>query len=83
MTTAQQRIADLATLAAEAATPAEALDSLGLIAFELDRLTRATVAAAREQGDSWATIGEALGTSRQAAWERYSASIDAGTTRTK
>lgn len=32
---------------------------------------RETVAAARDAGLSWAQIGEALGVSRQAVWERF------------
>ena len=32
---------------------------------------RAKVAILRERGVSWAAIGEALGISRQAAWERF------------
>ncbi|MCL2732487.1 MAG: hypothetical protein FWE15_20985 [Actinomycetia bacterium] len=32
---------------------------------------RASVAAAREAGDSWTVIGAALGVSRQAAQERF------------
>lgn len=70
-TTAHSRIADLATAAAESTDTLTQLDSLGLIAFELERLERTTVEAARAEGKSWAAIGEALGTSKQAAWERY------------
>lgn len=33
---------------------------------------RLSIAAARGRGASWASIGAALGVSRQAAWERYS-----------
>jgi hypothetical protein len=32
---------------------------------------RAAVAAARENGDTWDAIGVALGTSRQAAYQRF------------
>lgn len=32
---------------------------------------RAAVTAAREAGDSWAVIGAALGTTRQAAFQRF------------
>jgi hypothetical protein len=38
---------------------------------ELDRLRRERVAAARAAGASWEQIGEALGVSRQSAWEHY------------
>ncbi len=35
------------------------------------RLTAQAVAAARKEGLSWEAIGDALGMSRQAAWERF------------
>ncbi len=35
------------------------------------------VTAARQHGVSWSTIGEALGVSKQAAWEFYNAGIRA------
>jgi hypothetical protein len=44
-----------------------------------DKLT-ALVSAARNYGISWQNIGHALGTSKQAAWERYG-SLDAHTSR--
>lgn len=69
--TPHRRIADLAVTAGEADSPLAQLDSLGLIAFELERLTRTMVEAARGDGASWQAIGDALGTSRQAAWERF------------
>ena len=31
-----------------------------------------TVAAAREAGQSWTAIGDALGVKKQTAWERFS-----------
>lgn len=37
---------------------------------------RTTVAEARAAGDSWTVIGAALGTSRQAAHERFRAFVD-------
>jgi hypothetical protein len=50
------------------------LDALRL-AFERrsaeDRKVADLVAASREAGISWQMIGDALGISRQAAWERY------------
>jgi hypothetical protein len=42
---------------------------------------RAAVAAAREAGDTWEMIGVALGTSRQAVYQRFGKS-DSGTGRT-
>jgi len=38
---------------------------------EADVELRAAVAAARESGDSWAAIGMALETTRQAAYQRF------------
>lgn len=50
------------------------IDSLRL-AFERraaeDRKVADLVLAAREAGASWQMIGEALGMSKQAAWEKY------------
>lgn len=38
---------------------------------------RAAIAEARAQGHSWAEIGQALGMSKQAAWELYHADVRA------
>ena len=38
----------------------------------VEQSVRDQVAVLRERGVTWARIGEALGVSRQAAWERYS-----------
>jgi hypothetical protein len=38
----------------------------------VNKLIRQTVEDAREQGCSWAEIGQALGMSKQSAWERFS-----------
>src|ERR1700722_18139734 len=38
----------------------------------VDRAVKRHVAALRERGISWARIGEALGMTRQSAWERFS-----------
>jgi hypothetical protein len=38
----------------------------------IDRHFKATVDELRKRGLSWSKIGDALGTSRQAAWERFS-----------
>lgn len=40
-------------------------------AAEAEAELRAAVAAAREAGDSWAIVGAALDTSRQAAFQRF------------
>lgn len=41
-----------------------------------DRELREAVAAARTAGDSWTVIGAALGTSKQAAFQRFSKVIE-------
>lgn len=54
--------------------PADPLDALRVLArteAELDELRRQQVAAARSAGASWEQVGEALGVSRQSAWEYY------------
>ena len=38
---------------------------------EAENELRAAVRAAREAGDSWTVIGAALGTTRQAAYQRF------------
>ncbi len=42
------------------------------VATALDKLTRNSVQRARAAGHSWTEIGQALGVTKQAAWERYS-----------
>lgn len=42
---------------------------------QLDVWQRETIARAREQGASWADIGEALGVTKQAAWALYNEDI--------
>jgi biotin operon repressor len=39
---------------------------------------RELVTELRKKGESWATIGKALGVSRQAAWRKYRTVDDAG-----
>lgn len=58
------------------ALPAEPLSALRVLAdgeVELDRLRRKQVIAARAAGASWQQIGDALGISRQSAWEHFTA----------
>jgi hypothetical protein len=58
------------------ALPGDPLDAIGEITaseVELDRLRCALVKKARQSGRSWEQIASALGTSRQAAWEYYTA----------
>jgi uncharacterized NAD(P)/FAD-binding protein YdhS len=60
----------------------EPLDGLGELcraATALDKLTRDTVRRARTAGHSWTQIGQALGVSKQAAWERFSGEDRANT----
>ena len=56
------------TLSAE---PLDALRELALSEVELDELRWNQIAAARDAGASWAQVGEALGISRQSAWEYF------------
>lgn len=53
------------------AEPLDALRELALSEAELDELRWNQIAAARDAGASWATVGEALGISRQSAWEYF------------
>jgi hypothetical protein len=50
-------------------------ESAGL-ARAVDKLQRHLVEQAREAGQTWTEIGEALGISRQAAWEKFSSPPD-------
>jgi len=51
--------------------PLEALRQVARSEAELDELRWNQIAAARDAGASWAAIGEALGVSRQSAWEYF------------
>ncbi len=55
------------------ADPLDALRALARTEAELDELRRQQVAAARDAGATWEQVGEALGMSRQSAWEYYAA----------
>lgn len=58
----------------------DALDLLGLLSStqeQVARWRREAVARARRQDRSWSEIGAALGISRQAAWEQFSADVEA------
>lgn len=57
------------------ADPLAALRELTRGEAELEAVRRATVAAARDAGASWEQVGEALGISRQSAWEYYSSAV--------
>ena len=54
-----------------ATEPLDALRELSSSEAELDELRWKQIVAARDVGASWAQIGEALGISRQSAWEYF------------
>lgn len=53
------------------AEPLAALEALALVHRDMTALMSPHVHAARQRGDSWEEIGDALGTSRQGAWNRF------------
>ena len=55
--------------------PLEALRELARSEPELERLRRDKVLAARAAGATWEQVGNALGMSRQSAWEYFTARI--------
>jgi len=62
------------SLIAADSLPVEPLDALREVSrseVQLDALRWNQVALARDAGASWAAIGEALGVSRQSAWEYF------------
>jgi len=50
------------------------LPRIAAVASQVDGGLRRWVEEARRRGSSWADIGDALGMSRQSAWERFSGS---------
>jgi uncharacterized NAD(P)/FAD-binding protein YdhS len=52
--------------------PLDGLRDACRLSTALDKLIRESVQRAREAGHSWTQIGQALGVSKQTAWERYS-----------
>jgi hypothetical protein len=52
--------------------PLEGLCESAGLARAVDKLQRHLVQQARATGQSWTEIGEALGVSKQAAWQRFS-----------
>ena len=69
----QGTITSMSLIAADS-LPVEPLDVLREVArseAQLDELRWKQIAAARDAGASWAAIGEALGVSRQSAWEYF------------
>ena len=57
------------------ADPLEALRELARSEPELERLRRDKVLAARSAGATWEQVGNALGVSRQSAWEYFTARV--------
>ena len=55
--------------------PLVALRVLADSEAEIDRIRRDRVRAARTAGASWQQIGDALGISRQSAWQNYTAEV--------
>jgi ATP-dependent Clp protease ATP-binding subunit ClpX len=53
------------------ADPLEALAVLQLLSESMTDAMLPHVEAARDRGETWAEIGDALGISRQAAWMRF------------
>ena len=60
--------------------PLAALRVLTDSELELDRIRREQVSAARAAGASWQQIGDALGVTRQSAWESFTAETRAALT---
>lgn len=63
------------SVASKADGPLGVLASIGTSAKQISEWRRDAVAKARKEGHSWAEIGEALGISKQAAWEQFNADI--------
>jgi uncharacterized NAD(P)/FAD-binding protein YdhS len=62
----------LRTLGDWESDPIGALRECRRAATALEKAMTQTVAAAREAGQSWTAIGDALGVTKQTAWERFS-----------
>ncbi|HEX9889660.1 MAG TPA: hypothetical protein VGA69_09300 [Nitriliruptorales bacterium] len=59
------------------ADPLGQLRGLRAVDKQLGLWQREAIAGAREQGASWAEIGDALGVSKQAAWKLYNEDVRA------
>ena len=57
---------------------ADALLTIPALRFAVDDLVVTLVAQLRARGESWATIGSLVGTTRQAAHERFGPHVEAG-----
>jgi len=65
------------------ALPQEPLEALRVLTdseHELNQIRRKQVIAARANGASWQQIGDALGVTRQSAWESFTADARAALT---
>jgi len=51
--------------------PLDALSECARAQTALEKATRQTVELARDAGHSWTEIGEALGITKQTAWQRF------------
>jgi len=51
--------------------PLESISKLCRESFRIEKALTEQVLAAREQGRTWTEIGQALGTTKQAAWRRF------------
>ena len=66
----------MSVLAAAKDLPQDPLSALRVLTereHELERIRREKVVAARAAGASWQQIGDALGVTRQSAWESFTA----------
>ena len=62
----------LQTLGDWESDPIGALRECRRAATALEKAMTQTVAAARDTGQSWTVIGDALGVTKQTAWQRFS-----------
>ena len=58
------------------ASPLDGLCESAGLSRAVEKLQRHLVSQARETGRTWTEIGESLGISRQAAWQRFSTPPD-------
>jgi len=58
-------------LASESAEPLDVLGALARFQRYFAAIEVEAIKAARARGDTWDEIGRALGTTRQAVWQRY------------
>lgn len=68
------------TVVSQESLPDDPLAALRVLAdteVQLDRIRRDRVIAARAGGASWQQVGDALGVSRQSAWEAFTADVRA------